>query len=212
MTQILSDGTVLPSYLSVHSGAYADGQFDNIALRVGEVKEILYPDNPRSLSKKFTEYVVSVQMKDGAGVGVPIVYPNCIVAQQFGGVADYFTYTLRADDGSTQGDTTKAGLGNGSLVLLLCLNGETSRPFIIGGFPVNDDDSDAALEHNLHFRFNGINVEVNKDGELSVSFQGATDAAGELAEGVDSEASGSELFLCQGRIGYGHLTGWQSIH
>jgi len=49
--------------------------------------------------------------------------------------------------------------------------------------------------HQLHFRFNGLDSVVNRDGELVVTNLGPQDASGTLAEGADEDAGGTFLKL-----------------
>jgi hypothetical protein len=200
---MLEDGTVVPSYLRTRTRDFVG----NFALKMGEVKEILYPENERNLSGKFTEYVVRVQEwnPENGAWGV-ITYTNCVVSSLFGGLADFLSYTVRPDDGTSQpplvqGDKPDPTLGNGSQVLILCANGMKTSPLIVGGWPTNGDDSSEANGHYLHFNFNGIDALINNDGEFTFTFGGATQADGSLADGVDSDSSnGSISFTKDGNI------------
>lgn len=181
---ILSDNTVIPSYLDVRGRGVPmdDGSLTNLGLRLGEVKEIVYPDDPRSISKRLLEYRVEVQHRDGYGPGTTLIYDTCMVANLFGGMADVFRYTLRQDD---QSKTAESGLGVGSKVLILCVNGQTTRAIILGG--VRDTHLDQSTVetkddgHNLYFEFNGLSFRINKDGEARIQFKGATKVDGSLA-------------------------------
>jgi hypothetical protein len=212
MSNRLPDGTIVPSYLSARRTPRAEpsGQFGNVALRIGEVKEIIYPDDERNVSGKVVEYRVAVQQKD-RGVGSTVDYPNCIVSNLFGGLGDTLRYTVRA---STEIDVDPDTLlGDGSTVLLLCVNGETNRALIVGGFNNENDESENREDgHNLHFNFNGIDVVINKDGEFTLTFAGATDNLGELADGVDDSLSDSNIsFTKDGAITLADGSGKQLI-
>ena len=63
---MLEDGTVIPSFMGVMSTPRSEGKnaFDNSYLRYGEVVDIIYPDEQRSLGKKVIEYVVKVRHLD----------------------------------------------------------------------------------------------------------------------------------------------------
>lgn len=212
MSNRLSDGTIVPSHLRPRQTLkpQPSGQFGNVALRVGEVKEIIYPDDPRNLSQKAVEYRVAVQHKDN-GVGTTVDYLNCIVANLFGGLGDKLRYTSRAStEKNTDADT---GLGDGSLVLLLCVNGETNRALIVGGFSnQNDAPEKRADGHNLHFNFNGMDATINKAGEFTLKYTGATDNLGKPAQGVDtSSANGSISMTKDGAITLADGSGKQFI-
>ncbi len=198
MSMTLPDGTVIPSYLGADTMGQRMGlnAFSNVVLRQGEVREIIYPDDDRSVSKKVVEYSVVVQVRDGSGPAVSVAYPNCTVANLFGGVADVGRYTLRAwTKEPEKGKTTS----DGSKVLLLCVNGELRRALIISG--TNDSPEDPEKKddgHNLFFEFNGIIGQINKDGELEVHHRGPTDNADKLKSGSedkDDDASGSKVIF-----------------
>lgn len=187
MAQILDDNTVVPSFQGLKPRGRAEdtGNFTNLALRMGEVKDIIYPDDTRSISKRLIEYTVEVQHRDGNRAGTTSLYKGCLVANLFGGAADLIRYTLRKDDQSITGNN---GIGNGSKVLLLCVNGQTTRAMILGGLrDIKVDTQTVETKsdgHNFEFEFNGVNSTVNKDGELAIRFRGATAADGSLLPGA----------------------------
>lgn len=212
MSTILPDGSVVPSYISsrktMTSGANTS-MFGNVALRVGEVTEIFYPEDTRNHSKQTVEYTVSVQQMDHNSWAT-VDYPSCIVMNLFGGLGDKLRYTARAREKNLVPDT---GLGNGSLVLLLCVNGATNRAVIIGGFQRDKDLPETKADgHNLHFNFNGMDAKINKDGEFSLAFGGATNADGVPLDSVQKDAIGGSLvFAKNGNITITDATGAQSI-
>jgi hypothetical protein len=195
MANRLPDGTVLPSFLGLRSAGLTGnpGNQTNVSLRVGEVKDIIFPSDPRSSTQQFIEYMVDVQHKDGANPGVTKTYNGCLLSNLFGGVADILRFTLRKDKNTNQDNN---GLGVGSKVTMLCINGDTHQCIILGG--VRDGGNDPAVDqesdgHNLFFEFNGLQAAINKDGELTVTFNGATQVDGALADGVSADAQGSTL-------------------
>lgn len=196
---ILRDGTVIPSYLGTRGrGAVEDvGAFTNTTLRVGEVKAIVYPDSEESSTKAYIEYTVEVQHRTGSGPGTAVLYTNCLLANTFGTGGDLFRYTLRADPENNQnrGDD---GVGVGAKVLILCINGEHTRSWILSG--VRDPESDTTKDkkddgHNLLWEFNGIRSTINDDGELKIVFRGKTKVNGELADGVEESNGGAQFFF-----------------
>lgn len=179
----LPDGTVLPSFVGVErTPPMSDGlNFDNVRLRVGEVQDVVYPDDHRSVSKKFVEYRVLVQQRSRR-TGSGKVYEGCVLNNPFGGIADKLSYTLRADSSQNR---NRSGLGRGSKVLLLCVNGETNQAVILGGIrDQTDSDSDSKGKgHHFAATFNGVTAAVNSDGELTLAYGGAT--------GIDGSTTGS---------------------
>jgi hypothetical protein len=201
MANILDDNSVIPSYLGHFARGVAEdtGAMSNLALRVGEVREIITPDSEKSIGKKFTEYTVEVQEKDGNGPGTSTKYAGCIILNLFGSVADIFRYTLRVDDGSKR---QESGIGVGAKVAMLCVNGDTTKAVIVGGFRDTGTDPDTKLQqakdskedgHNLFFEFNGTQAYINKNGELQVKFRGATTVDGKLSNKAVSDAEGSTI-------------------
>lgn len=175
---IIDDGTVVPSYMGLRAVGYpaSTGYFNNTTLRYGEVKNIIYPDDNRSISKKFVEYTVEIQYKEGAGPGTTTKYLGCLLNNPFGGIADYLKFSLRISP--TDKVDKNTGIGIGSKVLLLCVNGEKPKAVIIGGLNDPLDTPDTEDGHQLKFEFNGMNCHIDKDGAFTLTFKGATKADG----------------------------------
>ncbi len=190
----LRDGTVIPSYLSIQGMGEAQdtGNFSNVTLRLGEVKARIAPTDTKSLTKRYIEYVVEVQHRDGSGPASSSIYSNCLVASMFGSGGDKCRYTLRVDTGGAGED----GLGVGSKVLMLCLNGENARTYIIGGIRdvVNDVVKDAVADgHNYFWEFNGLRQTVDADGQFKTVFRGATKPDGTNLSSVNKNSIGTTL-------------------
>jgi hypothetical protein len=191
------DGVIIPSYLSsAPVGLSKDNGFQtNITLRYGEVKVLLYPDNDKNQNGRFIEYYVDVTGKDGFGARTTIRYHTCQLVNIFGSAADLCRYTLRT--GNPDQDT----VGVGAKVLLLCIDGEQSRAFIIGG--VRDSNASRDLPqgvdtnqgHNYFWEFNGAQQTVDKDGQLQFMFRGATTVYGALTKDADPNAEGSTILF-----------------
>ena len=198
---ILSDNTVIPSYLSGSEQGvrWTDpGDQTNTSLRYGEVREVIYPTDAKSVTKRFVEYSVEIQHKDGSGPGTSVTYPNCLQMGLFGTVADSFQYTLRADK-QQRGGTS---LGVGAKVAVLFLNGDITKGLIIGALRDTGTDKDGSGYegrdkkedgHNLFFEFNGAQVTIDKDGQLQVRYRGATKVDGTLADHTNADAEGSTI-------------------
>lgn len=200
---MFEDGTVVPSGFSPKGhGLWGDmGQLDDLRIRVGEVKEIIYPSDPRSVSKSVTEYRVMTSRRDSHGQSVYTLYGNCPVASLFGGSADSVRFTLRAD---TSG---KAGPGNGSKVVLACLNGQATAALIIAGDPADSAPDQKTNGHCLSFSFNGIDIGINDAGEFSMRFSGPTNPDGSLRQGAQASDSGTRISMTKdGNLTIGHDT------
>lgn len=196
----MEDNTIIPSYFKAESrGKVQVGEsLNSVALRVGEVKEIIYPEDQLSISKAWVEYTVEVTQRNGTGTASSTLFHGCVVSQLFGGHADQFRYTLRKDD-KKNGNDKKGGVGVGSKVLLLCINGTRSNPVIIGGLPdVEFKDKDKQKKddgHNLFFEFNGVKFGINKDGELQLQFTGSRKVDGEPEDNNDEDAQPTTLAI-----------------
>lgn len=203
MSQILDDGSVIPSFLRVsNSQEEVSGwryALNDVSLRVGRVVAQYAPDDPNNRNKKYIEYDVEVQHADGAGGFATIIYPRAQIASLFGGIADRMQWTPRI----VNFDVSKQ-IGDSSRVLLLCLNGNSRAVFIIGGLPHPDvkTKQDPALKHNLDWEFNGLNALINNDGELILVHKGATDSSGNIID--DTGAYSSIKFSKEGNIILGY--------
>lgn len=178
----------IPSFLEVAGNRRSidnGGVFDDNVLHIGEVKEIIYPSDERSVSKKFREYTVFVQRRAN-GTYVNQVYENCLLANQFGTSGDRVRYTLRPDPQVKSGvDSTFTGPGLGARVLIQCINGEMHSAIIVGGLSNADDTAEQQAEddkrgHYYEFEFNGVQVAIEDDGSMKLLVKGKTDAAGKV--------------------------------
>lgn len=204
MANILEDNSVIPSYMGsmAQGDSYGDpGTMTNLSFKTGEVREIIYPDDKRNVNQRFIEYIVEVQEKDGSGPGTSTRYAGCVVSNLFGSVADILRFTYRADK---KDQPTEDGIGVGAKVAMLCVNGDTTKAVIIGGFRDTGTDTSGDLPqgkdlkddgHNLFFEFNGIQISINKDGELQVRYRGATKVDATLSDDADADAEGSTIIF-----------------
>jgi hypothetical protein len=157
--------------------------FNNTALRCGTVIETIEIDNPNNISRRTPEYTVMVVEQDKEGGANSSVYKNCVVAESFGAIGDFFEKKLRCTTKAK--DTTKSGSLNskandGSIVLLLCLNGNAETGIIIASLshPQRKTTLTPKAGKHLEGEFNGVNWQVNDAGELIVTFKSATDNKG----------------------------------
>lgn len=196
---ILPDGTVVPEHFGVESSTQSGGagdSFSNFLLRPGEVDSIVYPDDPKSLSKSVLEYRVLVRERAN-GTVVSRYYDNCVLSNCFGGLADQCYYTFRYENVGNK----KSSLALGSKVLLLCVNGEYVNAIILGGLRDPKDSSqskwtkDKSPGHYYKWIFNGVTVSVDDDGQYSIEYGGKTDANGELNKDVDEDSVGTTIAL-----------------
>jgi len=179
MAKILPDGTVVPSFIPLEvtqAKTSRPGEHD-FGLKIGTVTKIFFPDDDGNIRKNRIEYDVKVGERDGRKGFNISVYKNCVCSDIFGGIADSLEWTYRQSD---DGDNPNALYQTGSKVLILCLNGDTNGGVIVGGIRHirRKKVSNRARGHFLEFEFNGINIEVNQDGELILTYKSKTDLQG----------------------------------
>lgn len=196
MSYHTEEGLVYPHYMTGSpKGEIDTGDiYDNTRLMVGEVTGIVYPSSEESHSKQFIEYTVEVVQTDDGNNPNTRVFRGCSLVNYFGGKADRCEYTLRKDTDSKYG--SKVGIGNGSKVLLACVNGQANNAVIIGGVTQLGlaDKKDKDSGHHYDWEFNGHRVKVDKDGQVEISYNGPTTALGKpLDPNADEKKVGSKI-------------------
>lgn len=179
---------IVPSFMAYEGHDPSSGTgFDNWRLRVGEVQEAIPPTDPRNVSKRVTEYRVYVQQMSGNTM-VGRIYDYVTISNMFGSIADNLEYTLRAVPSASKKDSQKnSGAGKGAKVLLLCINGSVQNAVIIGAIrDSNDAKEEPGKGHHLDFVFNGVAININDAGELTLNVHGKTDLDGKTEEEVGS--------------------------
>ena len=166
-------------------------RFENTPLRLGIIIDVYEIDNEKNTSKTFPEYVVMTKESNPTGGIDYKKYTNVISLDGFGGIADFFEYKLRSNtntidkkENTPSFDFTKQ---NGSMVIILCLDGFSEKAIIIGGLANVLDEktqrkTNLTKENGLHMEgeYNGINWKVNKDGEFVLTFKSPTDNNGKV--------------------------------
>lgn len=206
---------IIPSHLGLGwTPRHSDGDaYNEYLLRFGEVQKIIYPDDDASRTKKVVEYDVWVQHRAN-GTGAGVMYCNCRLGSLFGGVADDSSHTLRVPKTPSTKEKGSNGLGLGSKVLLLCINGERNNAVIVGGMrdPKAEDKDAKDKGHNFFAVFNGVSVVVDKDGQLTVTYGGKTEVDGKKSDDVKDEQVGSYVkFGKNGNISVSDKDGKNSV-
>lgn len=159
------------------------------SLKVGVVLDVLEPKDDR----KTPEYrVLCIEQDKDQGRNTTI-YKNCLALDSFGGIADFFQFRRRTSDTPKKVETSGSLKNqNGSIVLLLCLDNSSDQGIIIGALSHPDKDTILTEEngHHMEAEFNGLNVVVDKDGALTITYRSATDNDGKPG---DEEAGGTHL-------------------
>lgn len=174
-------------------------RFQNTPLRIGVITECYEINEEKNITKLIPEYTVVTQENDGKAGIKYVTYTNVIAADKFGGIADFFEYKLRPTLVKIDNEPSKVSHDfkkqNGTLVILLCLDGFSEKAIIIGGMPNVMDQkkqrkTTLTKENALHMEgeYNGINWKVNKDGEFVLTFRSPTDNNGKI---IDKKYSGT---------------------
>lgn len=179
---------------------------NQLALKIGAVTQVYYPDDPKNLSKIKIEYDILVKERSGTGGMAANLYRNCVTSDLFGGMADFLEFTHRPMDKKEIVDPL---YNKGSTVLILCLHGDASQAYIVGGQRHNriSKKSNKDRGHFLEFEFNGINVEINKDGELTLTYKSRTNI-----EGVPQDTTSGSTFIKIDKTGSIELNDAKACH
>lgn len=184
MNNFLNNGSVLPSGLLGHNPlAHKEAfkkTYQNTSIKVGIVIATYPIGDVQNISKLFTEYdVLAFEQNENAGASVGI-YKNCPMGSSLGGIADFFEMSLRkVEKITTKGPVPQISGQNGSLVLLLCINGMSDTGVIVGALGHPDRPTTITKdEPHLEGEYNGVHIVVNADGSTSLTFKGATDNYG----------------------------------
>lgn len=189
MSNTLDDGSVIPSFYTMAPIADAKSMMHSVVtLKSGVVSHIYYPDEDTNISKKSIEYDVVVANSDIRNGLNLSVFRNCKVNNLFGNTNNSLNFTLQP------GQKEKSGIVNkGSAVLILCIEGisDAGSAIIIGGLDAPNSKIYKKEDGQFYdFNFNGINYNINKDGELSIKFDSVIDVDGKKA---NEAASGTIL-------------------
>ncbi len=192
-----SSRTVIPHYLKkaqVKPKASVQTKSE-MSLRMGRVVAVHYTDDKKTSNKKTTEYDVEVYYTTSKD-RTSITYNHVKVSSLFGGAADHLRWTPRLSTDETEGtgnDTFKS-INLGSIVVLACMDGNMRSGLIVAGWPHPNADADTDKDdgHNLKFQFNGLDIKINKDGELLIERKGPTKPNGK-PETDNDDAAGSKI-------------------
>ncbi len=170
---------------------------NEMAIRMGRVVKVVYPEDEDNSNKKITEYTVDVYYSTDKDRTV-VTYHHVKISSLFGGAADSLRWTprLTTDDSEATDDDTFKSINLGSIVIVACIDGSQRSGLILGGWPHPNDNVDSPKDdgHNLRFQFNGLDVTINKDGELAISRLGPTKDNGKPIK-KDDEAAGSKITM-----------------
>ncbi len=166
-----------PHYLE-HRGPPVPDSFENSLIRPGEVVDVVYPEDARSIGKRLVEYRVVVQHRDAAADTGGAREYRATLSNWLCGYTDRARLVLRAD---TPG---KDGVGKGSKVLVACISGEHNSSVILCGLR-DDRDSDRGLKDSkvaCEWEVNGLQLQVMLDGSVRWLRAGPRDLDGKITD------------------------------
>jgi hypothetical protein len=185
MENFLNNGTVLQHGLMSHGPEdFMRGfnrTYQNTALRVGMIAASYAVSDDKNISKLTTEYDVTVIQQDSNQGIASVTYKNCMSAEGFGSIADFFERNLRVRSASGQQNPSIDFKGqDGAIVLIMCLDAMTEKAIIVSSLTHPDRQTTLTdTDPRLAGTYNGVAVLVNPDGSCSLTFNGATDNNGD---------------------------------
>lgn len=152
---------------------------NNVSLKTGYVLNRLY--NTRNQRYMYT--VVCPNDARGQTSLASGIYQNCDVVDSFGSVSNYIDAKLQSADIST---SNLSELSNDEIakqcayVLLLCVNGSSQSPVIIGTLRHPGRNGNGLGQEDLYkFSLNGVETVLKSDGSLSMTLKGPTSYKGQ---------------------------------
>jgi hypothetical protein len=185
----LADGTIIPSVLSMEGTKTASQKLrSDPNLKQGMVVAIHYPNDKSNISKHHIEYDVSVVEKDSTNGATVTLFKNCRISDLFASSNAYLEYTLQPADKKDTGVPE-----NGSYVTILCIDGRNvnSNALIVGGVGNSKRPKRTKDDGQFYdFMFNGVNININKNGEYTLTMNTPIDSSGKKK---DEKAAGTQV-------------------
>ncbi len=187
------EGSVAPAFMATMQRGKPEDFLRKLPLRLGRIIKVHSPSDDANRNKTFYEYDVMVDDGSENKPSTRFVLSHCWMLSQFGGAADFTRWTARELQ-SDRHDSSKEGLGYGSRVLVLCINASSFGGIILGGIQhVLGEKDEKDKGHHCIWQFNGIRAEVDKNGELHLSYNGKSDEKG--ATSVAEDVKGTSFHL-----------------
>ncbi len=177
----LKDGSTISSYFQAGSPQTgADVYKEGSMIVMGQVEKIHFLDDPTNVSKTFVEYDVSVRDEKGG----QSTLRNVRCAFFLGGTNDFNEVILENNEFASSGKLDPSNLflhKNGTIVLVAFMNGSKDKPFIVGTLP-HPKKRGAKRADGIRKlgEFRGLEWNINKDGELIITYRGNRSPNGKL--------------------------------
>lgn len=166
------DGSVISQFFQTTDKPQSGQDIYNQGLKIviGQIEKIHYVDDSSNISKQFVEYDVTVR-DDKAGQSL---LRNLRKVDLLGGSNDYDELILEANQYAFKGKLEVGNLfknKNGTIALVASLDGSRDKPFILAVVQ-HPRSSGAKRKDGIHRKgeFRGVQWEINKDGELSITY------------------------------------------
>lgn len=176
------DGSTLNSYFNTESGSTGDSVYQQgLVFMLGQVEKIHFIDDGSNVSKKVVEYDVSVRDDRGG----QSLYKNVRLMSDLFGTNDFNETILEANEFAFSGKLATSNFfvnKNGTTVVIAHFNGNKDKPFIVGAFP-HPKKSGAKRADGIRKlgEFRGLQWEINKFGELILTYNGDRTPNGKLS-------------------------------
>jgi hypothetical protein len=199
MKNMLPSGSFLPAGLLDVDGDVMslmkgfNHTYGNFGIKSGIVTKVHEKTDETNITKACPEYDVAVFEQNQDGGQNTITYPNCIAGDLMGAIADFVEFRYRAQNKADgKGTERVARQQNGAIVMIMCLTGASDKAVIMGGLnhPKRESKLTKDAGHTLLGEFNGLSLEIDKDGAFKIGFKGATDNEGKPAK---ADVGGSYL-------------------
>lgn len=164
---------------------------NNFSLKIGVIVKVYDIDDEENHYGMGPEYdVMMFEQEDNEPLNV-IRYKNCIAIDKMGGIGDFHEKRYRTNQ--IDDIKEKSSQHDGDMVLVLCIDGNAAHGIILGGVNHPARDTTLTKEAGVHMEgeYNGVNWQVNKDGELTITFKSASNIKDQKVEYQDEEAGGT---------------------
>lgn len=183
MSNYLKNGGVLPSGLmDIKRQTFMSGfnkTYKNFPLRVGVIVAAYSVNDDNNYAKLTTEYDVDV-VEQNEDMSITIIrYRNCMSSEGMGSLADYFEKNLRPQQTIGLNNTNPFNNQDGAIVLLLCLDGMSTKGIIVSSLThPNRTTNLQTTAPYLEGEYNGVNIVIDNEGDVTLMVKGATDNGG----------------------------------
>ena len=177
----MPDGSVVSSYFNLEKKQTGrDVKAQGIKTLIGQVEKVHFTDEGTNVSKKFVEYDVIVRDERGGQT----TYKNVRCEAMLGGSNDFEETILEPNEVAFSGKLDSSNLfanKNGALVYVSFRDGSLDKPYIEAcvAHPKKIGAKKADGIRKIG-EFRGLEWNINKDGELTITYNGNRSADGKL--------------------------------